>query len=84
MAPPHFHDDGLSAGGDTTSDGAAHHKGPSLLTRLFASCEGDAAGSVHRAWAMTVLLAAAFFAIACVEGERGARRRGGRRGRDAQ
>lgn len=40
-----------------------------ILKRLFATCEQDALGSVHRAWAVTVLFMVLFFIVAIIEGE---------------
>jgi hypothetical protein len=40
-----------------------------ILKRLFMSCESDALGSVHRAWAVTVLFMVLFFIVAIIEGE---------------
>mmetsp|Transcript_11764 Transcript_11764/g.18052 ORF Transcript_11764/g.18052 Transcript_11764/m.18052 type:complete len:185 (-) Transcript_11764:423-977(-) len=38
-----------------------------ILKRLFATCEQDALGSVHRAWAVTVLFMVLFFIVAIIE-----------------
>ena len=40
-----------------------------ILTKLFMTCENDAMGSVHRAWAVTVLFMVIFFIVAIIEGE---------------
>ena len=40
-----------------------------ILTKLFMTCENDALGSVHRAWAVTVLFMVVFFIVAIIEGE---------------
>ncbi len=40
-----------------------------ILTKLFMTCENDAMGSVHRAWAVTVLFMVVFFIVAIIEGE---------------
>jgi len=66
-------DDGTSAGGETCDDTVMADTSPSqrtgslALKRLFSSCEEDALGSVHKAWAVTVLFMIAFFAGAIVE-----------------
>lgn len=70
-------DDGTSAGGDDTytlddtateTDTARNKKTSSpILGKLFSSCEDDALGSVHRAWAVTVLFMVVFFAVAIIE-----------------
>lgn len=77
MARRDFPDDGASVGddtygdtlteGDTVGGGPNHKKGNPILKRLFLSCEGDALGSVHRAWAVTVLFMVMFFIVSCVE-----------------
>jgi len=76
MSSAAFQDDGLSAAGDASASAAGDtfeedphraRKGASPGKWLFAGCEGDPAGSVHRAWALTVLFAATFAALACVE-----------------
>mmetsp|Transcript_3089 Transcript_3089/g.6791 ORF Transcript_3089/g.6791 Transcript_3089/m.6791 type:complete len:183 (-) Transcript_3089:452-1000(-) len=69
-------DDGTSAGGDGdtyTYDDTATEMTPGkkksnpILGRLFSSCEDDALGSVHRAWAVTVLFMVVFFVVSIVE-----------------
>jgi hypothetical protein len=40
-----------------------------ILKQLFVGCEDDAPGSVHRAWAITVLFMVIFFAVSISEGE---------------
>ena len=40
-----------------------------ILNRLFKSCEKDAVGSVHRAWALAVLFMLLFFVFAILEGK---------------
>ena len=40
-----------------------------ILKKCFVSCESDALGSVHRAWAVTVLFMVMFFIVAIIEGE---------------
>ena len=40
-----------------------------ILKKCFVSCESDALGSVHRAWAVTVLFMVLFFIVAIIEGE---------------
>eukprot|EP00580_Thalassiosira_gravida_P020050 CAMPEP_0201670588 /NCGR_PEP_ID=MMETSP0494-20130426/27217_1 /ASSEMBLY_ACC=CAM_ASM_000839 /TAXON_ID=420259 /ORGANISM="Thalassiosira gravida, Strain GMp14c1" /LENGTH=192 /DNA_ID=CAMNT_0048151683 /DNA_START=11 /DNA_END=589 /DNA_ORIENTATION=- len=42
-------------------------KGNPILIKLFSSCEDDALGSVHRAWAVTVLFMVVFFIVSCIE-----------------
>lgn len=72
-----YPDDGTSAGGDdtytyddTTMTGESRYKkGLPILRKLFASCEDDALGSVHRAWAVTVLFMVVFFVVSIIEGE---------------
>lgn len=54
---------------DTAVDTPGKRKGNPLLKKLFASCEEDALGSVHRAWAVTVLFMTMFFITAIIEGE---------------
>mmetsp|Transcript_10391 Transcript_10391/g.18757 ORF Transcript_10391/g.18757 Transcript_10391/m.18757 type:complete len:187 (+) Transcript_10391:146-706(+) len=77
MARADFPDDGTSAGGDDTytyddtvgtdAEMTAQKKGNPILKRLFASCEDDALGSVHRAWAVTVLFMVIFLVVSCIE-----------------
>ncbi|KAL7529821.1 hypothetical protein ACHAXR_007173 [Thalassiosira sp. AJA248-18] len=75
MARSDFPDDGTSAGGDDaytyddtiTETGRPQKKGNPILRKLFASCEDDALGSVHRAWAVTVLFMVIFFVVSCIE-----------------
>lgn len=73
-------DDTTSAGGDDTYMGDTYDDtittdlGPRkkvnpILKKLFATCEEDALGSVHRAWAVTVLSMIIFFIVAIIEGE---------------
>mmetsp|Transcript_27245 Transcript_27245/g.41141 ORF Transcript_27245/g.41141 Transcript_27245/m.41141 type:complete len:184 (-) Transcript_27245:384-935(-) len=38
-----------------------------ILKKCFVSCESDALGSVHRAWAVTVLFMVLFFIVAIIE-----------------
>ena len=59
-----------SGGGGGGSRGrGGGYGGIPALGRLFASCEVDPLGSVHRAWAVTVLLMTIFFVVSIVEGE---------------
>ncbi|KAL3780193.1 hypothetical protein ACHAW5_010278 [Stephanodiscus triporus] len=51
----------------SSSGGGGGGRSTPALGVLFASCDEDALGSVHRAWAATVLLMAAFFAASIVE-----------------
>ncbi|KAL7551310.1 hypothetical protein ACHAWF_014498 [Thalassiosira exigua] len=74
MARTEYPDDGTSAGGDdtytyddTVTETSRQKKGNPVLKRLFASCEDDALGSVHRAWAVTVLFMVVFFIVSCIE-----------------
>ena len=46
-------------------------RGNPILSKLFSTCEKDALGSVHRAWAVTVLFMVVFFIVAIIEGECG-------------
>ena len=76
MAGNEFQDDGTSAADDTytyddtINDSVARQKkGNPILRKLFASCEDDALGSVHRAWAVTVLFMVIFFVVSIIEGE---------------
>ncbi len=76
MARNEFPDDGTSAADDTyTYDDTINDsvvrqkKGSPILRKLFASCEDDALGSVHRAWAVTVLFMVLFFVVSIIEGE---------------
>lgn len=73
-------DDTTSAGGDDTYMGDTYDdtittdlrpkkKDNPILKKLFATCEDDALGSVHRAWAVTVLFMIVFFIVAIIEGE---------------
>lgn len=55
------------AGNSTVT--SARNKDNPILKRLFATCEQDALGSVHRAWAVTVLFMVLFFIVAIIEGE---------------
>lgn len=66
-------DDGTSVGDDNTYDTSRSAAGGGgsnnrYLTRMFTSCEEDAVGSVHRAWAATVLLMTIFFIVSIIEG----------------
>lgn len=73
MAPTDLPDDGISTGGDDTYDDTVgsemtrQKKSNPILKRLFVSCEEDALGSVHRAWAVTVLFMVLFFVVSCIE-----------------
>ena len=55
--------------GNSTVNGGKKKENP-ILKKLFASCESDALGSVHRAWAVTVLFMVLFFIVAIIEGEK--------------
>ena len=65
-------DDGTSVGDDNTYDTSRSAAGGGsnnrYLTKMFTSCEEDAVGSVHRAWAATVLLMTIFFIVSIIEG----------------
>ena len=69
-------DDTASATGDDaytyddtlTESSRSNKKGNPILKKMFASCEDDALGSVHRAWAVTVLVMVLFFVVSCIEG----------------
>ena len=72
--------EGDTAGGDDTytydettlgasTENGGKRKGNPILKKLFASCEDDALGSVHRAWAVTVLFMIVFFFVSIIEGE---------------
>ena len=67
-------DDGTSVGDDNTYDTSRSAAGSGsnnrYLTKIFISCEEDAVGSVHRAWAATVLLMTIFFIVSIIEGKR--------------
>mmetsp|Transcript_43762 Transcript_43762/g.93054 ORF Transcript_43762/g.93054 Transcript_43762/m.93054 type:complete len:185 (+) Transcript_43762:194-748(+) len=75
MARTDFPDDGTSAGGDndtytyddTITEMSRSKKANPILKRLFASCEDDALGSVHRAWAVTVIFMVMFFVVSIIE-----------------
>mmetsp|Transcript_22261 Transcript_22261/g.46106 ORF Transcript_22261/g.46106 Transcript_22261/m.46106 type:complete len:107 (+) Transcript_22261:1574-1894(+) len=54
--------------GDDRFERAGNHA-HGLLSKVFSSCEADAKGSVHRAWGITLLFIAIFFAMAFIEGE---------------
>lgn len=77
MSRSDFPDDGASGGDDnytyddtaTSTLDLSRKKGNPILRQLFASCEDDALGSVHRAWAVTVLFMVVFFIVSIVEGE---------------
>lgn len=72
-------DDTTSAGGDDTYMGDTYDdtittdlrpkKYNPILKKMFATCEDDALGSVHRAWAVTVLFMIVFFIVAIIEGQ---------------
>lgn len=72
-------DDTTSAGGDDKYMGDTYDdtittdlrpkKYNPILKKMFATCEDDALGSVHRAWAVTVLFMIVFFIVAIIEGE---------------
>lgn len=49
--------------------GPSGKKQNAILKKIFSSCENDALGSVHRAWAVTVLFMVVFFIVAIIEGE---------------
>jgi hypothetical protein len=51
------------------NNGGIGKKQNPILTKLFMTCENDALGSVHRAWAVTVLFMVVFFIVAIIEGE---------------
>jgi len=71
--------EGDTAGGDDTytydettavsTENGGKRKGNPILKKLFASCEDDALGSVHRAWAVTVLFMVVFFIVSIIEGK---------------
>lgn len=80
-APPLVEDDTTYNDGGTVDDtyastqytsstpaGIGKKQNP-ILTKLFMTCENDAMGSVHRAWAVTVLFMVIFFIVAIIEGE---------------
>lgn len=80
-APPLVEDDTTYNDGGTVDDtyastqytsstpaGKGKKQNP-ILTKLFMTCENDAMGSVHRAWAVTVLFMVVFFIVAIIEGE---------------
>lgn len=54
---------------DTYSSNPKNYNTNPILKQIFLSCEDDARGSVHRAWAASVLCMILFFIFACVEGE---------------
>ena len=54
---------------ETTLGTERTRKSNPILTKLFAPCEDDALGSVHRAWAVTVLFMVIFFVVSVFEGE---------------
>ena len=57
-------------GNSTVGGGPASGKAQNpILKKIFSSCENDALGSVHRAWAVTVLFMVLFFIVAIIEGE---------------
>ena len=64
-----YDDDATPPGGGRSSDIIGRGRGIPVLGKLFASCEVDPLGSVHRAWAVTVLLMALFFVVSVMEGE---------------
>ncbi len=47
----------------------SHNSSIPILKQLFLGFEDDAPGSVHRAWAVTVLFMVIFFAVSISEGE---------------
>lgn len=69
-------DDGTSVGDDNTYDtpisnvGGRRGGNNRYLTKMFIICAEDAAGSVHRAWAATVILMTIFFIVSFIEGKR--------------
>lgn len=85
MAGPPLVEDDTTYNGDNTVDdtyastqytsSTTHHpnfgnkKQNVILSKLFMTCENDALGSVHRAWAVTVLFMVVFFIVAIIEGE---------------
>lgn len=84
MARSDFPDDGTATAGDdnyTYDDTLAtetsrqqlqgQKKGNRILKQLFSSCEEDALGSVHRAWAVTVIFMVVFFVVSIIEGKFG-------------
>ena len=62
-------DDGTGYTGGASDGLDLERRGKPVLQRLFASCDGDAVGTVHRAWAVTVLVMVVFFAVSVMEGE---------------
>ena len=60
--------DASAEGGDDRFSRAGNHA-HGALSYLFRSCDGDPKGSVHRAWGITLLFIAIFFAMAFIEGE---------------
>lgn len=67
-------DDGTSSVGDdntydTSRSAVGSGSNNRYLTNMFISCEEDAVGSVHRAWAATVLLMTIFFIVSIIEGK---------------
>ena len=83
MAGPPLVEDDTTYNGDNTVDdtyastqytSSTHNpnvgkKQNPILSKLFMTCENDALGSVHRAWAVTVLFMVVFFIVAIIEGE---------------
>ncbi|KAL7426842.1 hypothetical protein ACHAXM_000617 [Skeletonema potamos] len=53
--------------GNTSTINGGGKKANPILKRLFQTCESDALGSVHRAWAVTVLFMIIFFIVAIIE-----------------
>lgn len=57
-------------GGGTNGSMNSHNSSSiPILNRLFVGFEDDAPGSVHRAWAVTVLFMVIFFTVSIAEGE---------------
>ena len=56
-------------GNSTVGGTVSGKKQNPILKKIFSSCENDALGSVHRAWAVTVLFMVLFFIVAIIEGE---------------
>lgn len=55
--------------GGGSSGSANNSNSIPILKRLFVGCEDDAPGSVHRAWAVTVMFMVIFFTVSIMEGE---------------
>ena len=62
-------DDTYASNQYATSTVNGGKKSNPILKKIFLSCESDALGSVHRAWAVTVLFIVLFFIVAIIEGE---------------